>query len=328
MNLDENNIEREEIIYRYFQEELSTEEMEQVEEWSNLSKENKQEFDRIHTLFLDLKGLTYYKEVASQVENSWENFQEENNIPQLLAKVNRPLIFMKYAASALILASAAFALYFLQNRPEEIAVSDINQVQDLLLADGSHVTLNEGATLSYLEPFQNERRVTLSGSGYFEVVKMRDHPFMVEIDEVQVRVLGTKFFIHKQSSGNVGIQVDEGKVLVSYREIDEIVTANRHINIDLKNEEIAEVDDVTGLTAFWKKKKLVFTMTSIEEVVTTINQAYKTSIQLEGNTHGCALSVVFDDESLETVLDVIAGTLGYEVVQNQNSYVLKSNGCQ
>ncbi len=64
------------------------------------------------------------------------------------------------------------------------------------LPDGTKVWLNAASTLSYPNRFVgNERRVTLSGEGYFEVVKDESKPFRVESRGQQVEVLGTQFNI-------------------------------------------------------------------------------------------------------------------------------------
>jgi transmembrane sensor len=41
----------------------------------------------------------------------------------------------------------------------------------------------------------NERTVKLTGEAYFEVAKNKDKPFYVEMNNVQVKVLGTHFNI-------------------------------------------------------------------------------------------------------------------------------------
>ncbi len=64
----------------------------------------------------------------------------------------------------------------------------------LTLADGSRVWLNAASSLRFPESFTgNERKVILSGEGYFEITKNKDKPFLVEAGNGVVRVLGTEF---------------------------------------------------------------------------------------------------------------------------------------
>lgn len=66
----------------------------------------------------------------------------------------------------------------------------------ITLIDGTRVWLNAGSSLEYQLRFDGtERRVKLSGEGYFEVAHDADRPFVVETREQALTVLGTKFNI-------------------------------------------------------------------------------------------------------------------------------------
>ena len=54
------------------------------------------------------------------------------------------------------------------------------------------MTLNRYSTLTCPVRFKGKNRnVSLSGEAYFEVRKDARHPFIVQADEVEVKVLGT-----------------------------------------------------------------------------------------------------------------------------------------
>ena len=56
--------------------------------------------------------------------------------------------------------------------------------------------------------------MTLQGEGYFEVAHNQKIPFYVKTEDVQVRVLGTKFnFRDYPEDGEVVVSLIEGKVL-------------------------------------------------------------------------------------------------------------------
>ncbi|MCM4162501.1 MULTISPECIES: FecR family protein [unclassified Arenibacter] len=66
---------------------------------------------------------------------------------------------------------------------------------DVLLSDGTQVTLNSGTSLKYPVQFLNteNRQVFLDGEAFFNVAKDTVHPFIVNTNQLNVRVLGTKF---------------------------------------------------------------------------------------------------------------------------------------
>ncbi len=64
----------------------------------------------------------------------------------------------------------------------------------LTLEDGTRVWLNAASSLRFPVHFSNgERRVELTGEGYFEVAASPDKPFRVMVQNMEVLVLGTHF---------------------------------------------------------------------------------------------------------------------------------------
>lgn len=62
------------------------------------------------------------------------------------------------------------------------------------LADGSKVWLNSASSLRFPTSFKGgDRRVELTGEGYFEIAKDAARPFFVEAGPMNVQVLGTRF---------------------------------------------------------------------------------------------------------------------------------------
>lgn len=61
--------------------------------------------------------------------------------------------------------------------------------------DGSRVWLNAASSIKYPLKFKGNRTVILSGQAYFEIAPDPGHPFIVKVDEMEVRVLGTSFDI-------------------------------------------------------------------------------------------------------------------------------------
>ena len=72
---------------------------------------------------------------------------------------------------------------------------------DLVLSDGSRVKLNAGSTIKY--PIQfiqgRSREVEIWGEAYFDVTTDKEHPFLVNANNIQVKVLGTKFNVSSYS---------------------------------------------------------------------------------------------------------------------------------
>lgn len=112
----------------------------------------------------------------------------------------------------------------------------------LLLSDGTNVHLNAGTSLKYPVKFikGEKRQVFLNGEAYFSVAKDTDHPFIVNVNEIDVRVLGTEFNIS------------------SYPEDDQINTVLVEGSVDIyKKDEVYNAETATnlkpGFKATWQK---------------------------------------------------------------------------
>lgn len=90
----------------------------------------------------------------------------------------------------------------------------------VVLADGSKVYLNSESEIRYPTFFAGgERRVFLKGEAFFEVTSDTSRPFIVNVGEMDVRVLGTRFNVNAYVPERaIRTTLVSGKVRVSDRE--------------------------------------------------------------------------------------------------------------
>ena len=96
-------------------------------------------------------------------------------------------------------------------------VVPFGQRQKILLSDGTLVHLNAGSKLIFPAAFSGQtREVYLKGEGFFEVYKNAKVPFIVKTDQINIKVLGTKFNVSAYEDEHVTSAVlIEGKVNIS-----------------------------------------------------------------------------------------------------------------
>lgn len=94
-------------------------------------------------------------------------------------------------AAVILLCLAGWGIYEYVIPPREQTYAAYAEVRTILLPDSTEVTLNRYSTLTCPVRFKGKNRnVSLSGEAYFEVRKDVRHPFIVQADEVEVKVLG------------------------------------------------------------------------------------------------------------------------------------------
>lgn len=133
------------------------------------------------------------------------------------------------------------------------------QTYQVKLPDGSKVWLNASSVLKYPASFINkrERRVELSGEGYFEISKDKLHPFIVKTDKQLVRVLGTHFNINSYpDEANVKTTLIEGSVVLTAGTNNKTLMPNQQALLTGSELEIKDVD-IEEVIA-WKNNEFLF----------------------------------------------------------------------
>ena len=145
------------------------------------------------------------------------------------------------------------------------------------LCDGTKVYLNSGTTLEFPSRFDGKvRSVILKGEAYFDVARNVSKPFVVEVDEMKVKVLGTSF--------NVKSYVDEPGVYATLVEGSVAILRDGQPEKKIKPGEqayynkgvgtlsIAEVD-VKEFTS-WKDGVFYFKDIALEEILRIVSRWY------------------------------------------------------
>ncbi|MDM3870969.1 FecR domain-containing protein [Porticoccus sp. W117] len=129
------------------------------------------------------------------------SLEEKGQLSTILAPPKKNFRWLAVAASMML--ALATTWFFMQ--PAEVQeytdikryVSGVGEQRTITLEDGSQVSLNT-ATQLLIEMSDNQRRVILErGEAFFDVSEDPVRPFVVELGQKQVTVLGTSFNIFK-----------------------------------------------------------------------------------------------------------------------------------
>lgn len=148
------------------------------------------------------------------------------------------------------------------------------------LADGTKVWLNCESTLRYPVEFGKEQReVFLDGEGYFEVNKAAEWPFIVNTEEMNVRVTGTKFNVKSYSTEPVvHTTLVEGSVRTCTGQTQVLLTPSEQfcLNKTTGKSSVQKVD--TELYTGWTEGMFVFRNQCMEEVMNDLARWYKMTV--------------------------------------------------
>ena len=257
------------------------------------------------------KNLGTYQSI--DIEGDWQKVKG-----RMSAEKSRQLSpFWQIAAAVILLLGVGFiAQKYLAPSPDMIAVLSGEQMKEVLLPDGSMVTLNRQAELVYPEKFnRRQRELKLRGEAFFEVVNNPSLPFVVDVDQkAMVRVLGTSFNIdHDASSEGISVQVMEGKVAFSSLEGSDEIILVKDEQATFREGSITRDDGVDRNSMSWKTGVLYFENDDIGEVLKQLQVHYKIEIVLDQSVPGdLSFTSTLDKQELQSVLDEISLVLGLD----------------
>ncbi len=246
------------------------------------------------------------------------------------------------AASLAIIAASAITLNTLIRRTgdsdmvtnySEIS-TELGQLSDVSLPDGSTVFLNSSSRFIRPAEFSgNDRVVQLSGEAYFEIASDPLRPFIIHSKQVITQVLGTRFNVKAYPEEDIiSISVVEGIVRISRKNTNpevwvEIGAGEEYVlNPSTLSEKVRAFseDKVLG----WREGKFVFESSPLQRVLPILSRKFDVEFVLENeNINQCQLTAVFDNENLETILDVISFANDIDYDFQGRKIILNGPGC-
>jgi ferric-dicitrate binding protein FerR (iron transport regulator) len=154
------------------------------------------------------------------------------------------------------------------------------------LADGSRVWLNSESTLIYPSHFTgDERRVHLNGEAYFEVARDEARPFIVTVDDCDVRVLGTAFNVTRYTGDrHVVVTLLSGSVEVSADGLDEQLLPGQQCTYDQHERTMTLREVNPARYTSWTNGLFIFDGISIEELARQIARWYDVETRFADET--------------------------------------------
>jgi len=341
-NIEKNNTEPEvdiKLIKKYFQKKCNQNEGELVLKWfTGLRYERKlKHVVSEHWDEIELESPDYDIETDPLLDKLHhlihvESYKKSLNLP-FYRKAYRQL--SKIAAVLLLPVLVISTWYFLTNKQffaeEEKAIyaeifSPLAARTRFELPDGSTGWLNSGSTLKFPVKFYGaQRKVELSGEGFFNVVKNSEKPFVVKTSDLNIMALGTRFNVLAYPDDETcEITLESGKVVVEkIKECGESVKLAElqpchQIVISKKSDIIDAKKVVTEKYTSWKEGKLIIRNDPMSEVVKRIGRWYNVEIDLKDKElESYRYRATFENETFSEVLKLLKLTSPVDYVEQQ-----------
>ena len=218
-----------ELLAKHFaHERLTAAQQAKIDQWRAAYPEESQQLQR-------LLDTPIFSDTAFEVdtEKAWARIE-----PQLKERTLKVNLFHKkawfYSAAAAIALVLVAALLYLSHETDTQTVryADITQTENVLLPDGSEVTLYPHSTLAFRYADDGiARQVELTGKAFFHVKNRDNAPFKISTPSITVEVLGTSFLVDAAHDNKSGVFVKSGRVKVSTSHNNVILEANEKVEV-------------------------------------------------------------------------------------------------
>jgi len=291
-------------------------------------------------LFKDLRKVwtlqqAVHVENTIDLDNEWESLTTRTGLynkstaKKLSLQTRRSFLRIAAVFLLLIVPSAIYYLFFLP--PGNDILLAENHVVESTLPDGTQVALNAGSSLSYPEKFKGkERKVSLDGEAFFDVSHNEMQAFVIRAEDLQIRVLGTSFYVNTHAEENtIEVVLISGSVQLNLGEKQMILEPGDKAVVLKQHGEIVKQENTNPNLLAWKTRVLRFDDTPLLEIIDVLENVYhKDIIVLNPDINNCRITATFEGQSIEAILMVLQSTIDITAKPRGNSIELSGAGCQ
>jgi len=206
--------------------------------------------------------------------------------------------------------------------------TNVGQRDSVRLADGTRVLLAPESRLTVAMGYGNTvRAVELTGEAYFDVRHDAARPFVVHAGSADIRDLGTTFTVRVAGDSGVRVAVTSGSVSLASASASPnaavVLRPGDAGTLGMDGRTLVERGGTAEPDTAWTNGRLVFREAPVSSVRSELRRWYGIDLMIDSAFAGRHLSMTFDGESADRVLEVIALSLGAEVQRQGNTAVIK-----
>lgn len=319
-----------ELIIRYLLNDLSEQEKDAFFLWVNADGDNKKLFFEIKALY-EARDLSEKEKNGPYIEESWKRLQHRR-------KRGKPRhLFLRKAAAYAAVALISVILtssFFLLNTGEDSPVNTARYVggngieaDSFFLPDGSRIYVGPRATFYFNSDYGDAKRdIYLEGEAYFEVFPIKDKPFVVHANGIEIEALGTSFNVAAYPGDSLLVAtLAEGSILIAGEYIPDRTTIKPNeqliYNRNRKTTKIHEVE--SGDYTSWRNGYYYFSDQDLKSILKRMEPVYGVTfeIQSERIKKQTFTGTFYKGQSPKEILEVIKASvpIRYEIEERHIS---------
>jgi len=347
------------LITQYLLENYSIDEKKSLELWLNSNPTEEKNWDELNWIVKGTDQISMLRVlIQSNIDSDWGQLvkkmhskditsRQVKRKPGLLEGINGHANYsvleklLKVAVLIIFIIGGSLLFYTLYDTEKFISYESpfreistkTSQLANIELLDGTKLNLSVESTLRLPNDFDRGSRVIyMEGQALFDVYTNPSKPFIVETKHAVISVLGTNFSVRAYPDDNfVEVSVLSGSVALEYKTHLEtetfIIETGKHGRLDIQagGLTVRSIDNNNYLK--WVDGKIVIDNATLKEVCQELRRWFGADFKIldkELNSSSKRLTAVFDNRSLNHILDVISYTLNIDFIREDNIIMFKN----
>lgn len=309
---------------------------------------SKKDAELVITWFKTNEGLAYLKKRIDKEQyntatlNEDIDFDQTNVYKTINNTIRRKRIYFLTSRVAILVLPllAIITLFsFLQTQINffgktnftTVSTSNSERVQ-LMFQDGTQVFINPETNITFPNKFDFfSRKIQLNGEAYFKVAKNTKRPFIINLQNTSIKVLGTSFNVKAYANEpTVAVLLDEGSI---------VFTSSKNKEHILQPGEQLKYNKTNGIVTISKQLQRVkqrkgidniiyFSKDNLKTVLTTLQRSYNTSFVVkDSSAYNYSFTTSFKNAPLQEILNELqkVSPLNFTTINNKVIVKVKSN---
>lgn len=249
-------------------------------------------------------------------------------------KVRRLRLWAGAAAGLLLMLSIGLAVRLISVNQEQgrLAAREmrINAGDDdksrIVLPDGTKVILNAKSVIEYPADFgMKNRRVRLSGQGYFDVAKDSEREFVVSAQGMDIIVHGTKFNVYAYPDNDLReVSLVEGSISLRYGDSEVKLSPNEKVCIRAGSGRLNMLRTDNSVETCWLEDRITFINKPLYQVVDVLQRHFGVTIECSPDINlADRYTGSFSEHRVEDILDILKMHYGFSYESRDNHIIIK-----
>jgi ferric-dicitrate binding protein FerR (iron transport regulator) len=148
------------------------------------------------------------------------------------------------------------------------------------LSDGSRIWLNSASSVRFPSSFTGStREIQMKGEAYFEIASDASRPFIVNVDAVKIKVLGTHFDVNDYpEDSSIGTTLVSGAVQVTHGDTRITLKPGQQALLDKRSGDMRTKHVNVDQMLAWKNGLFYFDKTNITAIMEQVSRWYDVDV--------------------------------------------------